>query len=431
MKRALESSLLLWKNTQTKKPLILEGARQVGKTYLVNSFAAQHYKNVFHFNFEEAPNLRNCFTNSLSPADIIQRLEIFANKQISAKTDLIFFDEIQLCSEALTSLKYFYEKNPEYNIVGAGSLLGVALNRKTSFPVGKVELLTLYPLSFIEFLNAIDKGMLAEFIQKGLKGDNTFHEELLYLFKLYTFIGGMPEVIINYIKNKDLAIVRKIQNQILLTYDRDFSKYATPSETLKIRQIWDSVPSQLAKENKKFIFTAVAKSARAREYETALRWLKDAGLINISYLVETPKIPLEVVKDINAFKVFLLDTGLLCAKTDLPATSILDPEATLFTQFQGASFENIISQELIANNIGKLYYWGISNKAEVDFLLQINDRVIPLEAKSGNNRKSRSLTSYINRYNPKQAFRVGIRGYSTSGEIVELPVYGLKEVLKG
>lgn len=434
MKRELIQDLISWKNSPTRKPLILNGARQVGKTHLLLEFGRNHFQEVHHFNFESSPVLLECFRGALTPENVLAKLEIVEERKIDAESSLVIFDEIQRCPEALTSLKYFCEDAPEFHIACAGSSLGITLAGGTSFPVGKVNFLNLYPLSFSEYLSALGKeNLLVHLRSIDLAArdlaDSTvaFHAALLEHFFEYIYLGGMPEVVASYAASRDFARAREIQREILRSYDQDFSKYLIPAETLKTRRIWESIPAQLARENKKFIFSAIAKSARAREYEIALQALADAGLILRANLASQGVSPLAAVSAPDSFKVYLLDSGLLGAMVDM-SPQVLLKAGEILGQFKGALFEDIVAQSLTAQFSKPLYYWSSGSQAEVDFLLEREGKVFPIEVKSGESLRSKSLHSYVKRYAPDIAFRVSSRPLAQNGKIVELPVYLVGEL---
>jgi hypothetical protein len=432
MKRKILEDLLIWKQSKRRKPLILSGARQVGKTYILKIFGESNFSRVVNLNFEENPRIVSCFENSLDPSEIIKKIEILTEEKIDPASTLLIFDEIQICSSALTSLKYFCEKAPHYYIVCAGSLLGISVANSTSFPVGKVDFLRMYPLSFYEFLQAINKNLLLEYLSEITISDQItqiFHEQLTELFRLYMFTGGMPEVVKYYEEENDFDLIVRTQQAILAAYQNDFSKYATSVEALKIRRLWDSVPKHLARENKKFIFSAVAQSARAREYETALQWLLDAGLIIKSRLSELASPPLEVTSSTDIFKIFSLDTGLLAAMTRLSRQALLS-QAQMLTQFNGALLENVVAQELTVHKLSPLFYWTSSSQAEIDFLIEKDSLAFPIEVKSGLNLRSKSLQSFIKRYNPKISIRISPHNLKHTNGILELPIYMIGELTR-
>ncbi|MGK5088761.1 AAA family ATPase [Bdellovibrionota bacterium FG-2] len=432
MERDLYQKLVEWKRSPRRKPLILQGARQVGKTHLLETFGRKEYGDVAYFNFEENPALDDCFKGALDPEAIVQRLAAYRGQKILPKETLIFFDEIQESGRALTSLKYFNEKANHYHLVAAGSLLGIKLSSEKTFPVGKVNCLHLHPLSFFEFLNAMQKANLWKVLE-GLGGleplPEPFHQELIEWLRIYYFLGGMPEVVCHYAAQKDFNAARTIQREILNAYSLDFVKHAQPSEALKISQIWESVPGQLAKENKKFIFSAIAQSARAREYEAAIQWLKDAGLIHLSYNVAVPKLPLEGHCDKKVFKVFLLDVGLLGAMVGLTSKTIVEG-SKIFTEYKGAFVENYVAQELACAHEQPLYYWTSQGTAELDFLVAFEEQIFPLEAKAGVSKKKKSLIEYGNKYSPKHASevlsRTSLMNFKKDGSICNYPLYAVR-----
>ncbi len=425
MKRDVYKKLIEWKETKGRKPLVLRGARQVGKTYLLKLFGKENYDNLIYVNFEETPKLKTLFEQNLDPQRIIRDLGIYFNQEILPKKSLIFFDEIQECPNALTSLKYFQEQASEYDIVSAGSLLGVKLARTKGFPVGKVTFIELYPCSFFEFLENIGNAKLRNY----LEDINTIeplteviHEQLTDLLRLYYFIGGMPEAVKSYIDNQNLNNVRKIHQDILDAYLLDFSKHAPTNEIMKITAAWNSIPTQLARENKKFTFAGITQSARAREYESAIEWLSDAGLILRSFCITAPRLPIESYSDKRAFKVFLLDVGLLSTMTDLPAKAILNGDK-LFTEFKGALTENFVAQELKTNLRNALYYWATQGQAEVDFVIPFEGVIYPLEVKSGLATKQKSLAVYREKYQPQLSGRASLLNLKKEKDFYNFPLY--------
>src|SRR3990167_4528187 len=384
MKRDIYKKLLAWKNSERRKPLILQGARQVGKTYALEAFARAEYNDYIHCNFEINVDLASFFSHNIVPAQLIQKLEFYYGKKIYPGKTLMIFDEIQACHEALNSLKYFHEQANHYHIAAAGSFLGVKLNQIKSFPVGQVNFLHLAPLSFLEFLDATNQASLRKFLETIKTPENItqiFHNKLIEQLKYYFYVGGMPEAVASYAQKNDFGIVREIHQEILRSYELDFSKHAEKSEVMKISEVWQSIPTQLAKENKKFIFSLIKSSARAREYETALQWLKDAGLIYLSYAISKPAIPIEHYCDKKCFKVFGIDTGLLSTMSRVPAKAILEGDA-LLTEFKGALTENFVAQQLVTHGHDRLYYWASEGIAEVDFVIDEDLKIYPLEVKS-------------------------------------------------
>lgn len=429
MKRDISKKLLKWKESDRRKPLILRGARQVGKTWSLHSFGGEHYQNTAYLNFEEMPLASQLFKNDLNPHRIILEIGLMLDVDILPHDTLIIFDEIQACPEALNSLKYFHENANDHHLVSAGSLLGIKLNKLKSFPVGKVNFLDLFPMSFCEFLDAIGKHKLRHYIDHvNFEIENLaiipepIHQQLVDLLKKYTFIGGMPEVVKHFCSNNDFRSVRAIQKEILDAYLLDFSKHVVTHEVMKITTIWNQIHSQLAKKNKKFIFSAIKKSARGREYERAIMWLEDAGLVYKSTNVTTAKVPIDAYSHANVFKVFLLDVGLLGAMSNLPV-SILVEDKRLFTEFKGAFIENLIATFLAPMNNKKLFYWTSKNQAEVDFIIPYELDIYPLEVKAGISKKKKSLLVYDSKFNPPLLVRTTLRNLRKDGNIVNIPLY--------
>lgn len=425
MKRDIYQNLIKWKASNRRKPLILRGARQVGKTYLLKAFGEAEYENIVWINFEQDQRVISLFKRDLDPKRIIQDLSLLLNQKINPHTTLLIFDEIQECPEALNSLKYFNEQANEYHIAAAGSLLGVKLAKIKGFPVGKVNFLNLYPLSFFEFLTALDRQPLREMLANLSHADplsEPIHNQLIDFLKLYMIIGGMPEAVKQYLINKDLNEVKTIHNEILDAYVFDFSKHAPPIEVMKIMAVWELIPKQLAKENKKFIFSAISPSARSREYETAIQWLVDAGLIYKTYHISTPKMPLEAYADKKTFKIYLLDVGLLAAMARVPPSIILEGHR-LFTEFKGAITENFVAQELTVKHGPYLYYWTSEGIAELDFVTQYDMNIYPLEVKSGENKQKKSLSVYGNKYAPSILSRASLMNLVKDGQVCNYPLY--------
>lgn len=432
MKRNTYKELIAWKNNYKRKPLLLQGARQVGKTYLINEFGKNEYAHFIYLNFEQNPELTDLFQHELKPEKIITDIGLYLGQQITSENTLIFFDEIQAAPKALTSLKYFYEETPEVHIIAAGSLLGVSVGKESSFPVGKVNFLTLYPMSFVEFLNAFGEDLLADMLSKKPQTEplsNLIHNKLLSLLKLYLFLGGMPEVLQDYSDNKNISTARKIQNEILEAYKRDFSKYTEKFQAVKTSELWNSIPSQLAKENKKFKFGDVRKKARATTFEQTIQWLKNAGLINVVYNISTPKLPLSGYADYSKFKIYLLDSGLLGAMLSLTSDIIIKP-TEIFSEYNGAFMENYIASELVTDGHKNLFYWTSGSNAEVDFVFQEGNIVYPLEVKSGLNRNIKSLRSYADKYAPKHIYRCSPRNFIQNNDFINLPLYAVCSINK-
>lgn len=429
MKRKIMKKLCLWKNQSKRKPLILMGARQVGKTFVLKKFGENEYTNTVYINFEDSPHLCKLFDASLSPNVILKSLSIEFNIEIVAGKTLIIFDEVQECPNALNSLKYFCEDAPDQHIVAAGSLLGVKLVHVKGFPVGKVQFLTLYPLCFLEFLEAMNEIRLAEYVEELQKIEPippNLHEKLLSLFKEYLFVGGMPEAVAEYVDTKQLIKVREIQEAILNAYSLDFAKHAPEDQIMKINQVWGAIPNQLAKENKKFVYSAVREGARAKEFEIALQWLMEAGLIYKITQITTPKTPLSAYADLNIFKIYLVDVGLLGAMSRLTPKTILHGN-DLFQEFKGSITENYMAQELIHSQY-PLYYWTSGGEAELDFVIEHEEFIYPLEVKSGQSTKKKSLQIYGEKYHPKVLIRASPKNLALDGHIFNCPLYLIEKL---
>ncbi len=426
MYRNIYIELLKWKKSEVRKPLLLQGARQVGKTYIIKQFGRKEYSNLAYLNFEQTPELSQFFEGNLIPEKILENIGFYLGAKITKNT-LVFLDEIQVAPKAITSLKYFQEQAPEYHVIAAGSLLGVGVGKESSFPVGKVNFLRMHPMSFSEYLIAVnEKFTLEKLLENDLdsKIPEPIHNKLTDHFKKYLFIGGMPEAVSSYIKNRDIITVRKIQNDILKAYQRDFSKYTTKAQSIKTSEIWHSLPQQLSKENKKFKYSDVRKKARAAHYELTIEWLKNAGLVNIAYNISTPKLPLSGYADETKFKLYLLDTGILGAMLNISSKIITTPNR-LFVEYNGAFVENFVAMEMVAEGIEKLFYWTSGNKAEVDFIIQKDDTVYPVEVKSGMSRNKKSIQSYITKYAPDLAIRVSPRNFTKDNNFINIPLYAV------
>lgn len=430
MEREIYQKLLLWKESASRKPLVLRGARQVGKTYILDEFAKREYPDFVYINFDHEPHFSSFFQENLDPKRIIKELNIYFKKKIQPGATLIIFDEIQECPQALGSLKYFCEMSNEYHVAAAGSLLGVKLSK--GFPVGKVNFLDLAPMNFFEFLHAIGEDslrlMLTELeFPKAIS--EIFHNKLTTLLKHYFIVGGMPEAVATYLKTESLDEVRKVQKEILDAYVLDFAKHAPKDDVMKIMAVWDSIPNQLAKENKKFIFSAICKSARARGYETSIQWLKSAGLIIKANALSTPKLPLDAYADKQAFKLFMLDVGLLGAMSRLDPRVILDEER-LFQEFKGSLTENFVAIELHDKHFDTLYYWTSEGIAEVDFIVSYEQRIFPLEVKAGFSKRKKSLLVYAEKFSNEEnaspvLSRASLRNFAFDGNIVNFPLYAI------
>lgn len=429
MKRKLLENLIEWKNRKMHKPLILEGARQVGKTWLMQEFGKTQYKKVAYINFDRNLKLRETFETDLDTKRLITAIGLDAEFKITPEDTLIIFDEIQECPRAITSLKYFNEDAPEYDIIAAGSLLGVAHHSGTGFPVGKVEFLRLYPLSFTEFLDAMGKEQYVELIEKqDFEMIKNFSNKFEDLLKQYCYIGGMPEVVQTFVNNRDFNQVRTIQKRILSAYERDFSKHIPSNTVEKARMLWNSIPTQLAKENKKFIYNAIKKGARAKEFETALTWLRNNGLIYQVHKITKPGLPIGAYADLDAFKLFVLDVGLLGALSGLEAKTILG-KYEIFQEFKGAIAEQYVLQQFKTIDDMPIYYWtNETSRSEVDFVIQRESKVIPVEVKAAANLKARSLKIYMEKFKPNYAIRTSMADYKQTENLIDLPLYAIESI---
>ena len=431
MYRIAMEKLFKWKESKRRKPLIIEGARQVGKTWLMKEFGRQAYADTIYINFDSNSRMAELFASDLDTDRLIMGLELYIGRKINPDTALLIFDEVQEVPRALASLKYFYENAPQYHIVCAGSLLGIALHQGTSFPVGKVDFLKLYPLSFKEFLMATDKERFAELLDKqDYQMITSFKQTYIDALKQYYFVGGMPEAVQSFAENTDFNEVREIQKRILAAYEQDFSKHAPNEIVPRLRMLWNSIPSQLARENKKFIYGLVRDGARAKEYETAIMWLSDCGLVHKVSRVNTAGIPLRAYEDLKAFKLFLLDVGLLSCMTGLRQHTLLDGN-DLFVEFKGALTEQYVCQQL--KNIEDLdvyYYTNDRNSCEVDFVVDTGEQIIPVEVKAEVNLKAKSLKTYQEKFSPEIAVRTSMADYKKEEWLVNLPLYAIDQVAK-
>ncbi len=430
MKRLAMQELVSWKNKPGRKPLLIRGARQVGKTWLIKDFGKNEYDQTVYINFESAKTLQALFKEDYRIQRIINGLQIHTGMKITPHNTLIVFDEIQEASGAITSLKYFFEDAPQYHIVAAGSLLGVATHKNTSFPVGKIEFLDLHPLSFYEFLLANGNQPLLELlINHDWELIKTFREKFIHLLRQYYYTGGMPEAVLSYTVNNDFQEVRAIQKRILIAYEQDFSKHAPPEIVPRIRMLWNSIPSQLARENRKFIYGAVKPGSRAKDYELALEWLIDCGLVQKICRVSKPGIPLKAYEDIGAFKLFINDLGLLAAMGDLDVRTIIEGNA-IFSEFKGALTEQYVLQQL--KTIGELviYYWSAERSvAEIDFLIQHDGQIMPVEVKAEENLKAKSLKSFYQKFSPSISIRTSMSNFRSEGWLTNLPLYAIGEII--
>jgi predicted AAA+ superfamily ATPase len=425
MKRNLEEQLILWKQNPKRKPMILKGVRQCGKTYLLKRFGDSYYKDVAYFNFEENEKLKTVFEGDLNVKRILMELGVFRGKKIDSTETLLIFDEIQFCNRAITSLKYFEENAPEYSIVCAGSLLGIALAKPLSFPVGKVDFLTLYPMTFLEFLSANNENMLCEYLENIKLEDSPselIHEKLVELLRCYYITGGMPEVVQMWCETHDVEKVEEVQQRILDSYELDFAKHAPSNDFPKLSAIWRSIPEQLSKENSKFIFGQVRKGWRARDLEDALEWLISAGMIYKVCKIEKPFIPLSAYADQTSFKLYLSDIGLLRKLSRLPASTLFEKDEN-YKEFKGAMTENFTLCELVSSEQYMPYYWKSKNIAEVDFVTQLNSDIVPIEVKSEKNTHTKSLTQYRKLYNPKSSVITSMKLLSGNKDLLNIPLY--------
>ena len=429
MYREAMKKLIKWKNKKNKKPLIIKGARQVGKTWLMKKFGETSYERTIYINFDNNQQITELFNQDMKIDRIITGLELYSGNKIDPQKTLLIFDEIQEVPKALTALKYFNENAPEYQIICAGSLLGVALHQGTSFPVGKVEFIDLYPMSFTEFMRAMGKEQFVELINKNnFNMATTFRQEYIELLKYYYYVGGMPEVVSNFSLNKDFNEAREIQERILSAYEQDFSKHAPNDVIPRIRMLWNNIPSQLTKENKKFIYGLIKEGARAKEYEMAMLWLVDCGLIHKVHRVKAPNLPLKAYEDFKAFKLFVLDVGLLSCMVRLNQ-SVLVKDNQLFKEFKGALTEQYVLQQLITLKDIDTYYWtNDRGNAEIDFLIDTGEKVVPIEVKAETNLKAKSLKSYYEKFNPTISVRTAMLDYKREDWLINIPLWGIEEI---
>ena len=429
MYRIAIEKLLKWKQSKRRKPLIIEGARQVGKTWLMKEFGRQAYEDTVYINFDSNSRMAELFASDLDTERLIMGLELYAGRKIDPEKSLLIFDEVQEVPRALTALKYFYENAPQYNIVCAGSLLGIALHQGTSFPVGKVDFLKLYPLSFNEFLRAIGEERFAELLDKrDFQMITSFRQTYIDALKQYYFVGGMPEAVQSFAENKDFNEVREIQRRILAAYEQDFSKHVPNEIVPRLRMLWNSIPSQLAKENKKFIYGLVREGARAKEYETAIMWLCDCGLVHKVSRVNTAGIPLRAYEGLKAFKLFLVDVGLLGCMAGLRQRTLLDGNA-LFVEFKGALTEQYVCQQLkTIENLDVYYYTNDRGSCEVEFVVDTGERIVPVEVKAEINLKAKSLKTYREKFSPEVAVRTSMADYKKEDWLVNLPLYAIDQI---
>lgn len=425
IKREIIDKLKAWKDNPRRKPLVLQGARQVGKSWVLKKFGQECYEDVVYVNFDTMPGVKDDFKRTKEPHKLLKVMEMMAGRAISPSSTLIIFDEIQECNEALNSLKYFCEDAPEYSIVSAGSLLGVALNRAgASFPVGKVDFMNLYPVSFAEYLRAADEPLYHsyEMIDEVMAVPEIIHQQLIDAYKVYLVLGGMPEAVSAYIDTRSWDEVKTVQDAILQSYSLDFAKHINNKDIPRVFQVWGNLQDQLAREDKKFRYADIQKGARAREYEGAIEWLCLAGLVHRVSAIETPRLPLSAYKKSNAFKLYLNDVGLLGRKFDLDYKTVLMGD-NLFTEFKGVMAENYVLQSLVRQLGNQHYYWTSGNKAEVEFVLQFEGKIVPIEVKADKNVTAKSLAYYRKSYQPPLSIRLSTLNMRKDDDLLNLPLY--------
>ncbi len=435
MKRIAYSGLLEWKNKKIRKPLLIKGARQVGKTWLMKEFGKNEYESVAYVNFEKTTQLVNLFEQDFDIPRILRSIQLVTGIIPKPGETLIIFDEIQSVKRGLLSLKYFFEDAPQYHIIAAGSLLGLSIHKDDSFPVGKVDFMELYPLSYKEYILAMGKENLLEALDKQeWELIKAFRSNYIELLKQYYFIGGMPEVVNSFLQNNDYTQVREIQNSILESYENDFSKHPPLDVVPRIKMVWNAIPSQLAKENRKFVYGAVKSGGRAKEFELAIMWLEDAGLIHKISRVSNASLPLGGFADIGAFKIFMVDIGLLGAKSGLDAKTLIEGN-NIFGQYKGALTEQYVFQQLKCSDGIETYYWSPEQGiAEIDFLIQTKGRVIPVEVKAEENLKAKSLKSFRDKFHPDLSIRASMSDFRKEETMTNLPLYGIsliKNLIEG
>lgn len=431
LQRTLMNNLTQWKDGVHRKPLLLRGARQTGKTWITEKFGATHYDAIARIDFMRNTAAQRLFDNDLDPHRIIRLLSAMTGTAIHPERTLIIFDEVQECPRALTSLKYFCEEAPEYHLIATGSYMGLATHREESFPVGKVDLLTLHPLTFEEFLHNAGETLLADELRQGRLDDldSVFGPKLCDLLKLYMFVGGMPEAVTRYLESEDLQATRDVQHAILDTYDSDFSKHAPLRILERLRLTWHSIPAQLARENRKFVYGLVRAGARARDFEECLQWLRDYGIITKVSCVSAIRKPLSGYAQLDAFKIYAVDTGLLGALADLDASTIIDGDR-LFTEFKGALTEQYVCQQLVGSGF-EPYYWANPNprgNAEVDFVISAHDETIPAEVKANTNLRAKSLHVAMEKYELETSIRTSLAGYRDEGWVINVPLWAIESI---
>lgn len=422
MKRDIIEKLLEWKAKEGRQPLILTGARQVGKTWIMKEFGSRYFKKTAYISLDSNPNMQALFEKTVKPGDLLPFLSAQAGVDIDPNT-LLILDEIQEIPKALTALKYFCEEQQNIPVIAAGSTLGVSLHSGVSFPVGKVEFMNMFPMSFAEFLDAIGESQTRAVIEKkNYDLLNSFHKKLIDLVKQYMIVGGMPEAVAEFVKTKGFIGVGKIQKKILTSYEKDFSKHTNAEMAVKLGLLWKSIPAQLSRENKKFLYGAIKNGARARDFEVAIQWLEDSSLIHKVGRISNPSMPLKSYQEFGMFKIFLHDTGLLCAMSGVSSKIILEDDS-IFKEFKGALAEQFICQELFALGFEPFYWSAQNSQAEIDFLVQHNDKIIPIEVKSGTNLQAKSLKVYMDKFKPQLALRTSEANYKISGNITDLPLF--------
>lgn len=432
MQRYALKHLINWKNKKNHKPLVIQGARQVGKTWLMQEFGKKYYEQVAYINFDVDVKSREIFDVDYDTERLIMDIGLATKTKINAENTLIIFDEIQECPRALTSLKYFRENAPQYDIIVAGSLLGVACHEGTGFPVGKVSFMNLFPLSFEEFLLAMGEERFVELLnKKDFKTIKLFNNKYEKLLKQYCYVGGMPEIVQDFVENKDFESVRNLQKEILSAYEEDFTKHIPTNTVAKIRLLWKSIPAQLSKENKKFIYGAAKEGARARDFEAALSWLINSGLVYRVNKITKPDLPITAYEDFNSFKLFVLDVGLLGAMTDLQADTIIDGNR-IFEEFKGAIAEQYVLQQFKTIKDLPVYYWSNeTSRAEIDFVIQIKSDVVPVEVKAERNLQAKSLKVYMEKFKPNYAIRTSMADYKKTDNLIDLPLYTIENITQG
>jgi predicted AAA+ superfamily ATPase len=429
MKRYAMDSLIKWKNKNGRMPLILSGVRQVGKTWLMKEFGRLHFRTAAYVNLDSNPRMKELFESSLEPGTIIHGIQLETGIKIIPEDTLIILDEIQEVPRALTSLKYFNENNPEYRIIAAGSLLGVSLHQGTSFPVGNVEFLNLYPMSFFEYLEAAGETGLVDAVKSGdYKIAEVFKSKFMEWLKKYYFTGGMPGVVKAFVEDQDYDAARARQLDIVRSYENDFSKHMPPETAVRTNMLWNSMPAQLSKENHKFIYGLIKEGARAREYEMSIAWLMDCGMSERVCKIKKPGIPLKAFEDLSAFKLYICDVGILSAMCSLKKETLLEGNR-VYSEFKGALTEQYVLQQMIASGVDGIYYWAPSGaRAEVDFVIETGGIIVPVEAKAEQNLHAKSLRSYIEKYNPDAAVRTSMAGLRKDGKIINVPLFLIEEI---